>query len=81
MFIVAYCEYESCPYDDTAIIGETFENIDGVRSWNDCGNHCHSTNGCNYWTFYVFEQICHLKYNNDGLLHNFFATSGDKICY
>merc|ERR1712038_1807774 len=68
----------SCPEEDTAF-GDDDEiaRLNGVLSWEECGEICTLDAGCNFWDWNP-EEYCALKSSSSGLKRDEGWTAGNR---
>jgi len=49
--LVMRASCETCPEINVDYWGCDYGGIDGVASWNDCGQMCELINDCKFWTY------------------------------
>merc|ERR1712038_2158518 len=75
-----------CPMEDVDFQGNSVEVIEGVESWQDCGELCKLTNRCQFWTLCTGPcgdypgNTCQLKDSDSGLEKQSERISGELGC-
>merc|ERR1712212_575358 len=83
--IPASGDMDSCPMWDKEYTNSHMDLITGIAFWDECGYLCHTTNGCNNWTWQNYEsnyrRDCYLYSNGTKTHTDAGAVSGSKDCY